>query len=166
MTVDRWMLPAELARADEPGESSSTRTLRDWAVDVTMFAIAVLDGVAATAALGRRTREPAPAVVMLTTFDADETVLAALRAGAAGFLLKHTPPEQIVDAVRRAAAGEPVLSPDVTRTVIAMAAGPGSRFRTDPDGPADRAGTRSRARRRRRAEQRGNRRTAHEAGRS
>ncbi|WP_181777002.1 response regulator [Amycolatopsis pittospori] len=82
----------------------------------------VLDGIAATAALGRRTGEPAPAVVMLTTFDADETVLAALRAGAAGFLLKHTPPEQIVDAVRRAAAGEPVLSPDVTRSVIAMAA--------------------------------------------
>ncbi|WP_101613214.1 response regulator transcription factor [Amycolatopsis sp. BJA-103] len=82
----------------------------------------VLDGIAATAALGKRTGEPAPAVVMLTTFDADETVLAALRAGAAGFLLKHTPPERIVDAVRRAAAGEPVLSPEVTRTVIAMAA--------------------------------------------
>ncbi|WP_410660366.1 response regulator [Amycolatopsis sp. lyj-112] len=82
----------------------------------------VLDGIAATAALGRRTGAPAPAVVMLTTFDTDETVLAALRAGAAGFLLKHTPPEEIVDAVRRAAAGEPVLSPDVTRSVIAMAA--------------------------------------------
>ncbi|OLZ61893.1 response regulator transcription factor [Amycolatopsis keratiniphila] len=82
----------------------------------------VLDGITATAAVGKRTGGPAPAVVMLTTFDADETVLAALRAGAAGFLLKHTPPEQIVDAVRRAAAGEPVLSPDVARTVIAMAA--------------------------------------------
>ncbi|MEU3624625.1 response regulator [Amycolatopsis coloradensis] len=93
----------------------------------------VLDGIAATAALGRRTGEPAPAVVMLTTFDADETVLAALRAGAAGFLLKHTPPEQIVDAVRRAAAGEPVLSPDVTRSVIAMAA------RKGPDAGSARA---------------------------
>ncbi|MFK0251468.1 response regulator [Amycolatopsis azurea] len=82
----------------------------------------VLDGIAATTALAGRTGDPAPAVVMLTTFDADETVLAALRAGAAGFLLKHTPPEQIVDAVRRAAAGEPVLSPEVTRTVIAMVA--------------------------------------------
>jgi DNA-binding NarL/FixJ family response regulator len=81
----------------------------------------VLDGIAATAALGRRS-DTAPAVVMLTTFDADETVLEALRAGAAGFLLKHTPPAQIVDAVRRAAAGDPVLSPGVTRTVIAMAA--------------------------------------------
>lgn len=82
----------------------------------------VLDGIAATASLAGRTGEHAPAVVILTTFDADETVLAALRAGAAGFLLKHTPPEQIVEAVRRAAAGEPVLSPEVTRTVIAMAA--------------------------------------------
>jgi DNA-binding NarL/FixJ family response regulator len=82
----------------------------------------VLDGIAATAALNRRDGTPGPAVVMLTTFDADETVLAALRAGAAGFLLKHTPPEQIVEAVRRAAAGDPVLSPAVTRSVIAMAA--------------------------------------------
>ncbi|GAA1303735.1 response regulator transcription factor [Pseudonocardia xinjiangensis] len=83
----------------------------------------VLDGLAATAALDRRAGHgPRPAVVMLTTFDADETVLAALRAGAAGFLLKHTPPAQIVDAVRRAAAGDPVLSPSVTRSVIAMAA--------------------------------------------
>jgi len=94
----------------------------------------VLDGIAATTALGRRTGSGfgGPAVVMLTTFDADETVLAALRAGAAGFLLKHTPPAQIVDAVRRAAAGDPVLSPSVTRSVIAMAAaGPG------PDTPGD-----------------------------
>jgi DNA-binding NarL/FixJ family response regulator len=97
----------------------------------------VLDGIAATAALTRRPGEPGPAVVMLTTFDADDTVLAALRAGAAGFLLKHTPPEQIVEAVRRAAAGDPVLSPDVTRSVIAMAA---RNHRDDSDpGPAARA---------------------------
>lgn len=88
----------------------------------------VLDGVAATTALSRRPDPvrggdlPRPAVVMLTTFHADETVLAALRAGAAGFLLKHTAPAEIVDAVRRAAAGDPVLSPGVTRSVIAMAA--------------------------------------------
>jgi DNA-binding NarL/FixJ family response regulator len=99
----------------------------------------VLDGIAATTALARRTGgAPRPAVVMLTTFDADETVLAALRAGAAGFLLKHTPPAQIVDAVRRAAAGDPVLSPSVIRSVIAMAAR-GER----PDAPA---GSEARAR--------------------
>jgi DNA-binding NarL/FixJ family response regulator len=55
---------------------------------------------------------------VLTTFDTDANVLEALRAGAAGFLLKHTPPEQIVAAVRRAAAGEPVLSPSVARTLM------------------------------------------------
>lgn len=49
-------------------------------------------------------------------------MLGALRAGAAGYLLKHTPPGEIVDAVRRAAAGEPVLSPGVARSVIALAA--------------------------------------------
>lgn len=81
----------------------------------------VLDGIAATRALV--SGGDGPAVIVLTTFDTDATVLAALRAGAAGYLLKHTPPARIVDAVRRAAAGEPVLSPEVTRSVIAMAAG-------------------------------------------
>jgi DNA-binding NarL/FixJ family response regulator len=97
----------------------------------------VLDGIAATAALTRRPGETGPAVVMLTTFDADDTVLAALRAGAAGFLLKHTRPELIVEAVRRASAGDPVLSPDVARSVIAMAAG-NHRDGSDP-GPTARA---------------------------
>ncbi|GAA3244032.1 response regulator transcription factor [Pseudonocardia petroleophila] len=80
-----------------------------------------LDGIAATRALTSRPGD-GPAVVVLTTFDGDDTVLGALRAGAAGYLLKHTPPAKIVDAVRRAAAGDPVLSPSVTRSVIAMAA--------------------------------------------
>ncbi len=73
-----------------------------------------LDGVAATRQLTAGGN--GPAVVVLTTFGADEVVLAAMRAGAAGFLLKHTPPGEIVDAVRKAAAGEPVLSADVART--------------------------------------------------
>ena len=85
----------------------------------------VLDGIDATRALAGRPGT-APAVIVLTTFDSDANVLEALRAGAAGFLLKHTPPEQIVDAVRRAAAGEPVLSPSVARMLIdhVAAAGP------------------------------------------
>jgi DNA-binding NarL/FixJ family response regulator len=61
--------------------------------------------------------------VVLTTFHADEQVLRALRAGAAGFLLKDTPPAEIVGAVRRVAAGDPVLSPAVTRQVMRQAAG-------------------------------------------
>lgn len=81
----------------------------------------VRDGIAATRALtargGRR-----PAVVVLTTFDGDETVLEAVRAGAAGYLLKHTPPEELVAAVRRAAAGEPVLSAAAARFLLSHAA--------------------------------------------
>lgn len=78
-----------------------------------------LDGIEATRRLV--TRSAAPTVVMLTTFDADETVLAALRAGAAGFLLKHAAPEEIVAAVHRAAEGEPVFSPAVLRTLVGHA---------------------------------------------
>jgi DNA-binding NarL/FixJ family response regulator len=59
---------------------------------------------------------------VLTTFEADELVLRALRAGASGFLLKDTPPEQIVDAVRRIAAGDPMLSPEITRRLIDLVA--------------------------------------------
>ncbi|PSL00771.1 LuxR family two component transcriptional regulator [Murinocardiopsis flavida] len=79
-----------------------------------------VDGLAATEALRRG--KGAPEVVILTTFDADEHVVRALRAGAAGFVLKDTPPAEIVAAVRRVAAGEPVLSPAVTRRLIAHVA--------------------------------------------
>ncbi|WP_101255885.1 response regulator [Streptomyces barkulensis] len=78
-----------------------------------------VDGLAATEALRRRP-DP-PEVIVLTTFDADDHVLRALRAGAAGFVLKDTPPAEIVEAVRRVAAGQPVLSPAVTRRLIARA---------------------------------------------
>jgi len=90
-----------------------------------------VDGLEATRRLSARARARdrageqagdravAPAVVMLTTFKDDEQVLGALRAGAAGFLLKHTPPAEIVAAVRRVKAGEPVLSPAVTEQLIA-----------------------------------------------
>lgn len=74
------------------------------------------DGLSATEAL-RRT-PGAPEVVVLTTFDADDQVVRAVRAGAAGFLLKDTPPADIVRAVQRVAAGEAVLSPTVTRQLL------------------------------------------------
>ena len=76
-----------------------------------------LDGLETTrslAARGDRAR-----VIVLTTFDTDELVLTALRHGAVGFLLKDTPPADIVDAVRRVAAGESTLSPSVTAQLIA-----------------------------------------------
>ncbi|MCW8377478.1 response regulator [Streptomyces justiciae] len=80
-----------------------------------------MDGLTATERL--RARPDAPQVVLLTTFHADDQVLRALRAGAAGFVLKDTPPAEIVDAVRRVAAGDPVLSPTVTRQLMRHAAG-------------------------------------------
>ncbi|WP_267242348.1 response regulator [Streptomyces sp. PR69] len=79
-----------------------------------------VDGLTATEELRRLPK--APEVVVLTTFHADRQVLRALRAGAAGFVLKDTPPGQIVEAVRRVAAGEPVLSPAVTRQLMAHVA--------------------------------------------
>ena len=60
----------------------------------------------------------APQVIVLTTFSADDHVLRALRAGAAGFLLKDTPPPEIMRAIRLVAAGEAMLSPAVTRRLI------------------------------------------------
>ncbi len=81
--------------------------------------MARVDGIAATGRL--RARRSPPEVVVLTTFDTDDNVLRALRAGASGFLLKDTPPEQIVDAVLRVAAGDPILSPRITRRLIERA---------------------------------------------
>ncbi|MEU7608887.1 response regulator transcription factor [Micromonospora sp. NPDC049204] len=98
-----------------------------YAPDVVLMDIRMprVDGLAATEAL--RAQPHPPEVLVLTTFDADEQVLRALRAGAAGFLLKDTAPAEIVHAVRRVAAGEATLSPTVTRTLIAhvTAATPG-----------------------------------------
>jgi DNA-binding NarL/FixJ family response regulator len=77
----------------------------------------VLDGVAATRRLLAEV-EPAPHVLMVTTFDDDDSLYSALRAGAGGFLLKNAPPEELVDAARKVAAGDGLLSPAVTRRVI------------------------------------------------
>jgi DNA-binding NarL/FixJ family response regulator len=75
-----------------------------------------MDGISATSALRRLAT--APHVIVLTTFQADEQVMSALRAGADGFLLKDTAPAEIVQAVRLVAAGEAMLSPSVTRTLL------------------------------------------------
>jgi DNA-binding NarL/FixJ family response regulator len=75
-----------------------------------------MNGIAATSAL-RRLASP-PHVIVLTTFQADEHVISALRAGADGFLLKDTAPAEIVTAIRLVAAGEAMLSPSVTRTLL------------------------------------------------
>ena len=89
-----------------------------FAPDVVLMDIRMpgVDGLAATERL--RAREDAPQVIVLTTFDADDYVLRALRAGAAGFLMKDTPPPEIMRAIRLVAAGEAMLSPTVTRRLI------------------------------------------------
>src|SRR4051812_19643176 len=78
--------------------------------------MAEMDGITATAAL-RRLAAP-PQVIVLTTFQADEQVLSALRAGASGFLVKDTPPAEIINAVRLVASGDAIVSPSVTRTLL------------------------------------------------
>jgi len=75
-----------------------------------------MDGLEATRLLARS--EPAPKVVMLTTFDLDEYVYEALRAGASGFLLKDSPRADLIAAVRIAAAGNAMLAPTITRRLI------------------------------------------------
>ncbi|MFI8771012.1 response regulator [Gordonia sp. NPDC062954] len=81
----------------------------------------VLDGIAATAAL--KEFENAPAVIVLTTFDADEYVVRALAVGADGFLLKDTPPSDIVAAIKNVLRGQPALSPSVTAALIKQVIG-------------------------------------------
>ncbi|MGI5188532.1 response regulator [Promicromonospora sp. CA-289599] len=83
-----------------------------------------VDGIEATRRV--RARRAPPAVVVLTTFDTDTEVVGALRAGAAGYLLKDMPPARIASAVRAAALGEPVLAPDIARRLMdTVAAGGG-----------------------------------------
>jgi DNA-binding NarL/FixJ family response regulator len=76
-----------------------------------------MDGIEATRRI--TAHENAPRILVLTTFDLDEYVYSALRAGASGFLLKDTPPAQLLDAVRVVASGEALLAPSVTRRLIA-----------------------------------------------
>jgi len=89
--------------------------------------MAKVDGLATLGLL--RSQPQPPAVIVLTTFDTDEHVLQALRQGAAGFLVKDTPPAEIVRAIELVAAGESMLSPTVTRRLIAHLA--------DEDGEGD-----------------------------
>jgi DNA-binding NarL/FixJ family response regulator len=84
-----------------------------------------VDGIEATRLL--RAQPSPPEVIVLTTFDADELVLRALRAGAAGFLLKDTPPADIVRAIEHVHAGDGSLSPGVARRLIALVADDGGR---------------------------------------
>jgi DNA-binding NarL/FixJ family response regulator len=88
-----------------------------------------VDGLAATR---RITGSPGgPAVLILTTFDRDDYLFAALEAGASGFLLKNGTPEALIDAVRVVARGDALLAPEITRRVIATFVRPGATSRRD-----------------------------------
>jgi len=113
--------------SDEPeieivGEASTGRQAveraRRLGPDVVLMDVRMpdLDGIQATAELTRAV--PQAKVLILTTFEQDDYVFGALRAGASGFLLKRTRPEELIAAVRTVAAGDSLLSPSVTRLVI------------------------------------------------
>jgi DNA-binding NarL/FixJ family response regulator len=104
------------ARDGEQALDAARRTRP--AVVVMDIRMPVMDGVTATRRL-LSDLDPPPYVLIVTTFDDDENLHDALRAGASGFLLKNSPPEQLVEAVRAVAAGEGLLSTSVTRRVIA-----------------------------------------------
>ena len=109
----------------EAADGAQAATLADahWP-DVVLMDIRMpkLDGLTATRRL--RSRPAPPQVIVLTTFHADEHVLDALRAGASGFLLKDTPPRDIIEAVRAVAGGSATLSPAVIRQLIDHVADP------------------------------------------
>lgn len=109
----------DLTVLGEAGDSAeAVAVTRRTAPDVVLMDIRmpVMDGITATqliAADGNR-----PKVLILTTFDPDEYVFAALRAGTSGFLLKDRPPEELLSAIRLIAAGEALLAPNITRRLI------------------------------------------------
>ena len=102
---------------------------RELRPDVVLMDIRMprMDGVEATARLTGAGIEPRPRVLVLTTFDLDEYVFGALRAGAAGFLLKDAPRERLLEAIRVVHGGDALLSPSITRRLVEDFAA-----RTDP----------------------------------
>jgi DNA-binding NarL/FixJ family response regulator len=93
-----------------------------------------VDGLEATRRL-LEGKEEGPRILILTTFDLDEYVYEALRAGASGFLLKDTPPEHLVEAIRIVAGGDALLSPSITRRVISeFVRRPPASVRQSPEG--------------------------------
>ena len=121
---------AVIAEAANGGEAVALT--REHGPDVVLMDINMpeVDGVTATHLIASNPRLAATKVVVLTTFDDEETVFAALRAGASGFLVKDVEPEELLQAVRVVARGDALLSPSVTRAVIAAFTAKGG-----PQGP-------------------------------
>ncbi|GAA1811382.1 response regulator transcription factor [Nesterenkonia flava] len=114
--------------------AAAIRQVRALAPDVVLMDARMpgTDGITATRQI---VAESSCEVLMLTTFDLDEVVFGALRAGAAGFLLKSVEPARLIEAIRQVAAGDGVIAPEVTRKLLdAFVASAGS---TDDDAPDD-----------------------------
>jgi DNA-binding NarL/FixJ family response regulator len=105
--------------ADGEAAIADTRALQP---DVVLMDIRMprMDGVQATRAITGSIRDTAPRVLVLTTFDLDEYVIEALRAGASGFLLKDVPADDLVSAIRTVARGDSVVAPSITRRLLDM----------------------------------------------
>ncbi len=119
---------------EAPDGQQALARARELRPDVILMDIRmpIMDGIEATARLRDLKLDPPPRVLVLTTFDLDEYVYGALRAGAAGFLLKDAPRERLVEAIHVIHAGEALLSPSITRRLIEDYA-----RRTDPLQPPD-----------------------------
>ena len=111
---------------DVVGEAADGREARDLVdslePDVVLMDVRMrpMDGITATREItGSAQTVDRPRVIVLTTFEQDEYVFGALRAGASGFLLKRTPPEQLIDAIRIVADGEALLTPEATSRLVA-----------------------------------------------
>ncbi|MEU0542452.1 response regulator transcription factor [Nocardia sp. NPDC005978] len=110
----------EVVGEAENGDQA-VRRARELTPDVVLMDIRmpVLDGLAATRAIAADPKLAGVRVIVLTTFELDEYVFEAMRAGATGFLVKHTEPADLVKAVRVVAEGDALLSPGVTRRLVA-----------------------------------------------
>jgi len=108
---------AQAVRALDPAARTATGQVDVVLMDVRM---PVMDGLEATEHIVARStpQAPAPKVIVLTTFDLDEYVLAAIRAGASGFLLKDAPPEEMLGAIRTVHRGDAVIAPSSTRRLL------------------------------------------------
>ncbi len=107
---------------------------RELGPDVVLMDIRMpgVNGIQATERILAAATDPLPRVLVLTTFDLDEYVYEALRAGASGFLLKDTPPERLISAIAIVAAGDMLFAPSVTRRLI-------DAYAPRPDAEADRS---------------------------